>query len=362
MVVPSLRGGGLERVVTDLTIAIQGRGWDPAVFGVDGLGVHEATLRARGIPCFDCREGRWRIRGVPLRLLRAINDWNPAIIHAHSGTWLPSAVVKTLRRRTALVFTDHGRYPPEPRARAIIERWCAQRTDRLLAVSAATSDYVKNFLGLRTAPEVIENGISLAPYQAARANRSRMREVLGVTTEEKLLIAVGRLVPVKNHRLLLEAFAAARAKLPALRLAIIGSGALEAELKSFAEGLGLGNDVRFLGYRDDIPDCLAASDVFVNSSTTEGLPISLLEAMAAGLPVIATSVGGVPQVLGPSQAGVLVPSGDGVAMAAAMVALSTNSALLGRLSRSATAAAEAYSLERCAERHAALYESLLRQG
>ncbi len=298
-------------MVRDSALALRGRGYQCEVFTTNGLGHLAESLQGVGIPVWDCSERRPRIAGLPLRLVRKVAGFKPDIVHAHSGTWLPATMVKMLLRYPHVVFTDHGRYPPEPRYRALIERWWFyRRTDRLVAVSSALARYLKDFLRLPSQPEVIQNGIDLTAYRDARRRRSELRGEWGLADDEVLAISVGRLEAVKNHAGMLQALAQVAADVPKLRLAMLGVGRLRKQLLALSEQLGLQDRVMFLGYRTDVADCLGAADLFVNASTTEGFPLSLLEALAAGLPVMATSVGGIPEALGSPPAGILIPPGD----------------------------------------------------
>ena len=359
MIVPSLRGGGLERVVADLTLALQQRGLTLAVFTVSNLGVHAERLQQAGIECVACGEGPLRLRGVPIKLIRALGRFKPDLMHAHSGTWYPSAVARTILMRAPLTYTEHGRYPPEPALRAMVERWCAERTGVVMAVSDAVSRYLQDFLRLRTPPRVIENGIDLAPYRAARPLRDDVRRSWGIAPGDVALLALGRLAPVKNHALMLDAFARALPDAPKLQLMVVGQGDLDQDLRARAAALGIERRVHFLGYRTDVAACLSGADVFINTSTTEGLPISLLEAMATGLPTVATAVGGVPSALGEPAAGILVPSGDVTALTDAIRRVGCEDATRRRFSELALSRAERFSLDRCADRHLEVYAGLL---
>jgi len=241
------------------------------------------------------------------------------VVHAPSGTWLPGAVASRLLD-VPLVFTDHGRYPPEPRSRALIQRWCARRTDRIVAVSAPLAAYVQDFLGLASSPSVIPNGIDLAPFRARGDERGRLRAEWSIPAGAVLAIAVGRFAPVKNHVGMIRALAAASRTSSSLHLALLGTGPLEPDIRAEARRLGVLDRVRFLGFRSDVPACLTAADLWLLASSTEGLPIALLEAMAAGLPIVATAVGGIPDALGDPPAGRLVPPGDDAALGEALAA------------------------------------------
>jgi glycosyltransferase involved in cell wall biosynthesis len=358
IVVPSLRGGGLERMAADLALGLRQHGWEPGLFPVSGLGVFAQELREAGIVVEDCRAGGLRIRGYPGRLISALHRFRPDIVHAHSGGWYPSVVARLRLGIRGLVFTDHGRYPPEPRLRAFIERQLARRTDALVCVTPALAEYVREFLRLDRAPEVIANGIDAKRYQPDPARRAELRREWGAGEQDVIFIAVGRLVEVKNHAMLIDAFARARSAAAASLLVLLGQGALEGQLRQRCRDLGLEDAVRFLGFRQDVAACLGAADVWVNSSTTEALPVSLLEAFAAGRPVIATAVGGIPEALGRPPAGLLVPSNDPTALAGAMVNLMTDEGLRVKLQQLSHERSHHYSLDRMRAEYASLYASV----
>lgn len=352
MVVPSLRGGGLERMATDLALGLQQRGMTVGVFPVGGLGVYHDELRAAGIEVHDSEERGFRIRGYNRLLIGNLQRFRPDVIHAHSGGWYPAAVARARLRRPVLVFTDHGRYPPEPAGRALIERQLARLTNRIVAVTPSLADYVRQFLRLPQTPAVIANGIDPQRYLPQDGDRQRLRTEWDTSPDAFVFIAVGRLVPIKAHGLIIEALARLDAR---ARLVLVGTGALEHDLRQQAHDLDVASRVRFAGYRADVAACLAAADAWICSSTTEGLPVSLLEAFAAGLPVISTAVGGIPHALGEPPAGILVPSGDGSALAAAMLKLMTDEELRVRLSGLSRARAQHYSLDAMTESYLEVY-------
>jgi L-malate glycosyltransferase len=362
LVAPSLRLGGLERVVRDLAAGFVRRGIPTAVFVTESAGEYAATLREVGIPVVDCSARRPRMLRVPTRLYRRLARFRPTIIHAHSGSWLPASLARALLRRPRLVFTDHGRYLPEPRYRAVTERQIYYRqTDRVVAVSGELAAYLQAFLNLERAPDVVPNGVDLSEYGGREpSRRAELRGSWGLKDDRDILaVAVGRLETVKNHEGMLEAVALARSTAPGLRLAIVGMGGLEAALRQRAVALGLEHDVLFLGHRRDVADCLAAADVFVSASTSEGLPISLLEAMGAGLPIVTTAVGGIPDALGTPPAGVLVPAGQPDALAEALADLATDPRRRAELGRAASLRSREFGLDACVEAYLEVYREVL---
>jgi glycosyltransferase involved in cell wall biosynthesis len=359
-VTPSLRGGGLERLVRDLALALSARGHHAAVFCLNGLGMYADELTAAGVKVYDCRAGTIRVRGYPAALVRALREFAPDVMHAHSGTWFAASVAKSRLRTPRLVFTDHGRYPPEPWLRGRIERWCHGRTDGFVAVTTALARYDRDYLALPDDPPVVLNGIDLAPYaRNGTGARERLRAEWGVGREEVLALAIGRFAPVKNYEGMLRAVAQARAAAPALRLAILGSGAGETAARALSAELGLGDAVTYLGFRRDVAECLHAADLFLNASHTEALPVSLLEAMAAGVPTVAPRIGGIPDALGDPPAGLLVEPGRTEELATALVRITGDAALRAELGRLASRHARRFSLETFVDNYCAVYDSVL---
>ena len=363
MVVTGLGKGGLEHVAADLVVGLRAQGYDAAVFCITKLGYYAEELGRIGVPVWDCRESPFRVRGFPAQLVRQLARFRPNIIHGHSGAWLPAAVAKLVLRRPALVFTDHGRYPPEPRWRAWVERWCYGRTDRLVTVSSPLAAYVQQFLRLPQRPVVILNGVDLASFRPGPpTERLALRRDWGVAETDIVFVSVGRLEPVKNHALLLSALAEAGRAFGPMHLAIVGAGSLETELRALAGRLGLGSRVHFLGFRTDVLACLLAADVFVLPSVTEGLPMCLLEAMATGLPTVASRVGGVPDALGNPPAGMLVEPNDAAGLARALVAVAADPALRAELAARALCRAEAHSFGSSVAQYMELYSDVLRSS
>ncbi|GJG87863.1 hypothetical protein tb265_30440 [Gemmatimonadetes bacterium T265] len=209
---------------------------------------------------------------------------------------------------------------------------------------------------------VIPNGIDTAAFRPDPEVRRRVRSRLGIPDDAPVLIAVAMLRPGKGHDHLLAAVARLRGAVPGLRLLVVGDGGERAALECRSAALGLSDAVTFLGTRGDVGALLAAADVYAHPSLFESLPTSILEAMAAGLPVVACAVGGVPELVTDGATGFLVPAADPGALAAALArALQPGAA--ARLGGAGRAWVEMHgAIGPWVDRHAALYEAARRRA
>ena len=263
-----------------------------------------------------------------VQLYRLIRQMRPHIVHTHTakaGTL--GRLAARLARVPVVIHTYHGHVlqgyfsPVKTRVFLSIERWLARWTDRLLTVSEAVR---RDLLTLRIgSPErlrVIPLGLDLDPFLRCEGLRGQLRAELAVG--DALLVGiVARLVPIKRHEDFLTAAAAVASRLPNSRFLVIGDGELRPKLEARARVLGLDRQLYFLSWRGDLPRVYADLDLVVLTSANEGLPVSLIEAMASARPVVATRVGGVPDLVEDGVAGVLVPPGEPRALAEAMVTL-----------------------------------------
>jgi glycosyltransferase involved in cell wall biosynthesis len=303
-----------------------------------------------------------------LRLLRRIR---PDVVHTHAskaGTLGRLAavlynLVQPRRRRAAVVHTYHGHtfagyFGPIPSwTFRNIERLLARLTDKIIVLSPSQqTDVVERF---RIAPmvktAVVPLGLDLGPFLAIDTDRrGAAKAALGLPSETRVFLSVGRLTAIKNHRLLLDAFARVAHSHDAVALVIAGDGELREDLRRHSEQVGLGGRVRFAGWVRDTVALYAAADVVVLSSRNEGTPVALIEALAAGCVSVGTRVGGVPDVIDDT-CGILVPSDDEGALAAAMARAMT----LGPLPAVCRAQARRFSIERLVQDLSSMYERLL---
>ncbi len=244
--------------------------------------------------------------------------------------------------------------------RRLICRLLGRFTDLSLAVSRGVRDYLVSQAGLDPAKiRVVANGVDVAAIDAARPGKAVRRE-LGLPESSPVIGLVGRLDHWgKGHKELFEAMAPLMERHPVHAL-IVGGGRRMDEVKALAASLGLAGEVHFLGPRRDVPDLLNAMDIFVLPSFSEGVSLALLEAMAAGLPVIATAVGGTPEVVTDSENGLLIPPRDAAALAAALERLLADPAWARQLGENARVhVREHFSLDRLGREINAIYEELV---
>jgi glycosyltransferase involved in cell wall biosynthesis len=217
---------------------------------------------------------------------------------------------------------------------------------------AAISDGVRDAL-LRSGVDaarirVVPSGIDFAPFETT-FDRASIRTRFGIPEGVVLALNVAALAPHKAQADLLDAAARLRARFPMLRIWIAGEGPLRETLLRRHQALGLGETVRFLGFRDDVEDLLRAADLFCISSHLEGMGTSILDAMAAGLAVVATRTGGIPEVVSDGETGILVPPGDPTALAGALEKLGRDPSLRAALGAAGRSRVRAYSADRTAE-------------
>lgn len=318
-----------------------------------------AELASRGVPAV-CLAGR---READLRwlgrLLKLVRAEGIDVVHAHSPlvAALARPAVRTLPRRDrpALVGTEHNVWSSHHPA----TRWANRLTLPLEDATIAVSDDVRASMPPRLArrAEVVIHGVDVVAIAGRRGERDDARAELGVAEGELLVATVANLRANKDYPTMLRAARRLADAREPVRFVSVGQGPLADQLEAERDRLGLEDRFAFLGYRDDPVRVLVAADVFCLSSQYEGLPIAMLEAMAAGLPVVATRAGGIPSVVTDGREGRLVAPGDAVALAAA-VAEMADPDLRGRAAAAAAERARAFGIDRAVQHQQALYERL----
>jgi len=326
-------GGGQMQLVHYLRAADRAR-FVHTVLCIGPEGPLADELRTMGIEVavIGKYSGKLDLIGASWQLRKMLRAFNPQVVHMQGFRtgWRTRLVAMTLRPRPALVYTEHGLNPWKKRWSLWIDRILARWTDALISVSRASLD-------LRRKREkypversmVVYNGIDITRFVVAN-NQQALREQLGISPSAVVITVVARLEPVKSISTLIKAMASIKAKGP-YHLMIVGDGSSRSELEQLIHNLELDSCVNLLGFREDIPQILSISDIFCLPSLREDFPVSVLEAMAAKLPVVASRVGGVPELVIDNETGILVPPDNVERLALALHTLGSDPALRKRM-------------------------------
>lgn len=302
-------------------------------------------------------------------MYRRIRDGRYTIVHTHSSkagilgrwaAWLAGVPIIVHTPHGHVFYGYYGRIPSY--LFILLEKLTACVTDRIIAL---TEHGIREHTERRIAPREkfasIHSGVELGRYTQPRPDPVMARKQLGLSPDWPVVGSVGRFEPVKGYDTLLRAAALLRAHQPKVQFLLAGEGEEEPRLKRLAEALGVEDRVVFLGWQEDIPEILSALDLFVLPSRNEGMGRALVQAMAMGKPIVATRVGGVPEVLGEGEAGLLVPPDDPVQLSQAIEQLLTDTELARQLGEAGERRAPAYSAEKMVAEIESLYETLLRK-
>jgi glycosyltransferase involved in cell wall biosynthesis len=330
-IIASLGIGGAERLVLSAARGLPRDRFDQAICCLAERGARAAEAEAAGVPVYSIDS----FPGIrhPLafaRLVRILRRVRPAIVHTHlQSANLYGRLAARLVGVPVVVSTEHNVYRDKPRRYVVVERLLARKTDAIVAVSAEVQRFLSHQLRLPpSAIRVVHNGVALEESSAAGAAEVRARLTVGAGGIR--LATVASLTPKKGHDVLLRALARLKRDGIDCAAAFAGEGGERRRLEAAIARLDLGDRVHLLGAVVNVADVLAAIDVFVLPSRVEGLPLALLEAMAAGKPVVATAVGGVPEVIEPGVNGLLVPPDDDAALAGAIATLARSPDLRAR--------------------------------
>lgn len=333
-VITSLTVGGAERLVIAAACGLSPNRFEHAICCLSEAGALATEAAAAGVPVHTV--GAFPGISNPLafvRLLRIIRNIAPTIVHTHlQSANLYGRVAARLAGVPIVIATEHNVYAHKPKRYVWVERLLARRTDVLIAVSANVQQFLGQQLALpASAIRVVYNGVAPAAASAVAVTELRRRVAAG----SPVVAVVASLTRKKGHAVLLRAISSLRQQGMAITLLLAGDGVERRRLEAMAQALGVADSVRFLGI---VPaaDVLAVADLFVLPSLVEGLPLALLEAMLSGKAVVATAVGGVPEVIRPEVNGVLVPAGDERALADAIARLIASPDLRARLGAQAS--------------------------
>lgn len=318
-VVLRLDPGGTERLVVEIVRRLHPR-IPMAVCCLDAAGAWADRVTDAGVPLQVVGRAPGFSPSVARRIAALARDTGASVLHCHHySPYVYGRLAALMTPGVGAVYTEHGRLSDRPPSfkRRLVNRVLMAGARDLYAVSHDLRGHLLRE-GVPRRMQVIWNGIDpqVAPDAPARAAG---RAALGASPGDWIVGAVARLDPVKGLPTLVEAVALAARTCPALRLVIVGEGPERSSVEAAIHRHGAAARVRLLGHRDDVRTLLPGLDAFANASTSEGISLTLLEAMAAELPIVATAVGGTPEVVVDGETGRLAPARDPAAFAAALV-------------------------------------------
>ena len=292
---------------------------------LDELGTLGEELKAEGFPVevIGRKAGLdWR---CAWRLSRFLRREQVDVIHAHQYTpFFYGIMARMVYRRPPILFTEHGRHFPDyPRRKRILaNRLLLQRRDRVIGVGEAVRQALINNEGIPAdRVGVVYNGIDTERFADRPAERDEVRREIGLQPGDFAILMVARLDYLKDHATAIRMLARVARQAPYAKLVLAGDGPESGKVEELVAELGLARQVRMLGLRKDVARLVQAGDLFLLTSISEGIPLTVIEAMAAKLPVVATQVGGMAEVVEHGVSGLLAPSGDDARLAACALRL-----------------------------------------
>lgn len=340
VLISSLQRRGAERVTVSLLTRLREQGYAVPLCTLTNRhdGPLAAEIEARGVERLDLGSRRLADLAALLRLIGLLRRRRIDVVHAHGQDACILGATACAIEGLSLIVTRHVMEEPTESlrlaSRASLALQALQRADLVVAVSNAVAQRLAQSARLRRPPEVILNGVEPAFFDAASQpdQRQALRTTLGLR-DGPVILSVATLGTGKGHDNLLNAAASLRDRFPHLSVLLAGEGQLEHELRQKA--MRLGDTVHLLGHREDIPQLMAAADLVCQASESEALPTALMEAAAAGRPVVATRVGGTAEVVDDQETGLLVPPGNSAALTSAIETLLTDTQRATEMGRTA---------------------------
>ena len=361
-IIPLVTPGGAERVAIQIVSGLNRQRYEPVLVSLMGRRscdldrqLDESGVEVRYLGKhlgFDYRMFS-QVHGV-------LKDCRADIVHTHLQVLRYVFPAAAFLKQASVVHTVHNlaEREIEPGMRWL-QGYALQHGVVPVAVAEEVALSLEKIYGVPKC-RVIPNGIPTDSYTNPTMPRWEWRAREGFSESDLLFVCVARFAPQKNHALLLSAFAEGPAADRKAHLLLVGDGALRKRLESQVEALGLSRQVHFLGLQTDISEILRAADIFVLSSDFEGNPLCVMEAMAAGLPIVSTAVGGVPALLESDKQGLLVPPGDGLSLSKAMMALLQNQEARNSWGRAAARRAkEKFDVSTMVQAYEEVYEQIL---
>lgn len=328
----SLAMGGIETMIVDMVRLLPRDQYHAEVAVFEGGGTLEQVLEKEGIAVHRLGKREGVDAGLFLRLRTLLREGRFDILHTHNyAAWLYGNVARRLAGTAVHVHTEHSGVSAS-KLRYAVERFLSKSTSAVVAVSDHVVDVLVNHIGVASSRvKLIYNGVNTKRFVRNTQQREEARTALGIGSTEVVVGIVARLAPIKNHTYLLDAFAELLKLSPTARLLIVGDGTERARLEQHAQQIGVASRTIFAGERRDTERMLNAMDVYALSSTSEGMNLTLLEAMSSGLPIVATGVGGNVEIVREGETGYLVPLNAPAEFARALAACTNSESLRNTL-------------------------------
>ncbi len=307
-----MRIGGAEQVISNLIENTNQSKYNLSIICLDQtIGPFGRKLQEKGCQVISFN----RKPGFDLSLIRQIHDYiircNVDILHCHQYTPYIYGLFASFFTSAKVIFTEHGRFYPDKRKfkRVVLNPFLSFFTNTITAISLATRDALVEYENFpRKKIKIVYNGIDDSLYTTSfAANR---KASLGINKKDYVLGTVARLDTIKNQKMMIKSLASVRETYPNTFLIIVGDGPERNSLEAFVSSLGFSSHVIFTGFKDDVYNYLKTMDIFLLTSFSEGTAMTLLEAMAAGLPCIVTDVGGNPEIVEDNETGFIIPNDD----------------------------------------------------
>ena len=318
---------GAEVLAADLARRLGDR-YRFVFFCLDETGPLGKQLQAEGFEVVNLARKPGIDLSVARRLRSRVRELNVDLLHAHQYTpFFYAALSRRLSSSPPVLFTEHGRHYPDYRRpkRVWANKFLLRRRDRVTAVGQFVKQMLVDHEGLSSNRiDVIYNGIDPGEFDLSNTqatSRADIRKELNIEDSQIVLLQVARFHPVKDHTTAIKALAHAVQEKPDILLVLAGDGDEREAMERLAGELGVAPQVRFLGVRKDIPRLMAGADIFLLSSLSEGISVTLLEAMGSNLPIVTTDVGGNSELVVHQESGLLSPRGDAQSLVANIVAL-----------------------------------------
>jgi len=359
--IQGLEIGGLEIMVVNLLERIDRSQYRPSICCYDSLGSLTEGLPERGIGVHLLRRKPGIDYFYPFKLARYLKKSKIKILHLHNPTALfYGTLAGKIAGTPCIIYTEHGRDFSSSIKVKIANSLLCKMVDKIVVVAECGKRYLVKHEGVNEKKIIkIYNGIDSKKF-GTRQEVALIRRELGITDDQSVIGMVARLDPIKNHACLIKAMKTVAAGLPTAVLLVIGDGSIRTELENMTADLGLQDHVKFLGARSDIPELLSVLDVFVLSSFSEGLSLTLIEACAAARPIVATDVGGNAENVEHESNGLLVPSDQPEVMARAILEILIDEAKARQMGEMGRKKFEkAFTLDAMVKRYEDLYESCL---